>query len=1262
MTSTTVRLDAFGLVTDGAEMSSIASTVVSSWSSLSSSLASCGGMAGDDELAEDWSPDYDDAAKGSANTAKAIATYLRIFDSLLAGTGAGYKQAELAGAGQTGDGGITVPEPAAVDVTTPPSALGSNPIPGGLGELAELVEGALYAVGVVFPRADVDKLSSASAAWSTYASDLTNAKNRLGSTLTAVGASELPQSGEVLAVRTAIADMFTEAADGAEWASTSLADLRTNVDETWAAIRDMLQSLAIELAIDVGISVALSFVTFGLGAIAGAAKATTTIARWVVKIADLIKTLKLINRVPADKFLKAANTLRKFEHGPLHWRMGFEVVKGTISGGASALIVSGLNGEPMSGQDVLAVLAGSAVGGFAGGAAGAATTLGRSAGRHAVQPTFFRATTTEAAKGAVEGAAGGVAGAATESAISGKDINLVQAGLFGMAAGGGMGAGGHAASTLASRHGGLGLDFDAGAALDGREGTNVDPQYLAGDGGDSPTSTAGSDASIGGDTGAAAAPGSDSTPAPAPAGSSSGASTAGGHAQPIPNDGPVPTPAGAAAPSPATAGGAGHVSMDAPVVDTSGSLDTSGPVDTSAPVDTSGPVETAVSPGDASGATDGPTRDSSNGSVDAETNPTANPVADSDSGSAAAADRVGDSTASTERASDVLVDHTAEAATSPTSTDGGSGTPVRDTVLTSGTEASAPADAVSADSASATAASTDAGSVSTSVSDVAGSAGDSPVDIPSSTDGGIPTAADLAGVQADIRADVAAHVSAAGPEASSPDAGVRDASVQNASDSSADAPVTDVSAADATPPADAGASDVTTPPADAGASDVTTTSDVDAVSPVSTTDASTPDRALDIDSPEAAATMATSGALVGAVARPGLRLAGADGTTATLTRPASTGDGGVPRDPGAPDAGRVSTGADRVGDRNDATDRAPRDADDGDRSATTRDEPPAGGDDVDGFGPERFTEESVAQQAQEYHEALDASLTSHGLDQDSFRALASKNILELSRAEMRTLLDIRDNIAPVREGDVLQKVLSPSDVLGILDGDYERLVGAAYDTPDLTFSTAGRGDPTVNKYGEPTQMRGFVARLAHVVGLSAPELRSHLGLNYSGSPFRLDVEQPMFAVRMHAGESGAANVHDEAQALRLLEGYSNRGEGWDRQTREERLAAVSEFVDADGLAATDPSALSSLQQALLPAPQGAAAASDVAGSVTDPYRGSAWAGVDGHATPENSFRGDDRGAVVPDLENGAELWEYPADGGPQRRVAVFLSGHWVVLL
>src|SRR3546814_19950809 len=59
----------------------------------------------------------------------------------------------------------------------------------------------------------------------------------------------------------------------------------------------MLGQLALEVAIDIGVGIALSFFSFGAGALAGMAKAAATVARWIPKIVAVLNRLKSLIRV-----------------------------------------------------------------------------------------------------------------------------------------------------------------------------------------------------------------------------------------------------------------------------------------------------------------------------------------------------------------------------------------------------------------------------------------------------------------------------------------------------------------------------------------------------------------------------------------------------------------------------------------------------------------------------------------------------------------------------------------------------------------------------------------------------------------------------------------------------------------------------------------------------------------------------------------------------------------------------------------------------
>jgi hypothetical protein len=1104
---TTVRLNAFGLVTDGSEMSTIASDVTAAWTSLSSSLSGSAGMAGDDELAEDWSPDYDDAAKGCAKGTEAIASFLQGFDGLLAGTGAAYKEAELTGAGKPGTSGIEIPASTTPSASVPPSALGSNPIPGGLGELAELVEGALYAVGVVFPRGDTDKLRAAALAWGAFATDLDQAKSRLGSSLVELAAADVPQSGVAIEVRTAIQNMIGEFSEAASGNETALNDLAQNIDDTWAEIRSMLESLAIELAIDIGISVALSFVTFGVGALAGAAKATTTIARWVVKIAELIRKLKIINRIPADKFLKASSVLRKLEHGPMHWRFGAEVVKGTISGAASSVIVSARNGEEITVDSLLATLAGGVVGGVAGGGVGAgfAAAFGRRAGRHAVQPTFFRATATEAAKGAAEGAAGGVAGGATEAGIKGQEFNAGLAALFGMGAGSAMGAGGHGVGAAIDARGGTGLGFDADAALAGRDGENVSPTFLA-------ERNAASQDSGFVDRGAADGPGGDgassssSSTAPAPGGGAAPAAStvAGGAAVSTGADAPAVAAGGNAGGGTSSAGGAGPVRTDVADVDTTSLPDAAPAGDGASHAASTDSTTSESTTGSESGSPDSSAPESSAPETTADSSVTDSSSTSENSGTPESSTTPDPSTTPESSATpDSAV--TPDAGPTPDSS-----TPERGVTETPAGGATT-SEAVSSDADATSASSIDTDLVT---ADQLGISPESSGDASA-----IPSDAQLADVRSAIDADVAAHAEAAAAHASPQGDTVAPSPEATASPDASASTTSPESAADGAPVDVASSTrDDATLGEHAMPADTATSSGADG-SPSSHGDSIA-------DAPPAA---------VGA--------ASAAGATLLMARPTPLGTSGVPisdrADHAAVDVarpGRAGGDPTAVGD---ASSRGGHDSDVGMATPTRSDTGPSSG------RPPHYPESLVESEARAYRQALDAELSRHGLDRRSFRRLVSKPILKLSSHEMTTLIEIRDSLPDLGAGSVVQKVV-PRDF--IVPGSIVR-----YPIQDGVGGFVARF----------AHMTGASNR--HF--LTPRLLFQKLGLGYtpadgSVSPFGLG-ESERFAIRFELDDKFDAQTDtvDKMQPLRdlqtMVEDPVVGPHAWDSMSAAERRAAVA---------------------------------------------------------------------------------------------------------
>ncbi len=67
---------------------------------------------------------------------------------------------------------------------------------------------------------------------------------------------------------------------------------KSYLDEVRAKMADLLDDLAVELAVTAAAGIFSSFVTFGAGAAVATAKATSTIARYGTKISALISSEK----------------------------------------------------------------------------------------------------------------------------------------------------------------------------------------------------------------------------------------------------------------------------------------------------------------------------------------------------------------------------------------------------------------------------------------------------------------------------------------------------------------------------------------------------------------------------------------------------------------------------------------------------------------------------------------------------------------------------------------------------------------------------------------------------------------------------------------------------------------------------------------------------------------------------------------------------------------------------------------------------------
>ena len=433
--SDNVKLDPARLVQDGQELFGIAKSLDTAISVLNSSLGSSGGMAGDDNAAEEFcqgSEGYDALAGPSIDGVRSFSNGLRILDAALNNTARAYDAAQKPGAGLDPASASPSAEDATIDheKSNPPDALGAG-WPGALGEFQEFLEWGLQQLGVVIPTGDEDKLQNASEAWGEFAQSIRSARSQVSSSMTNVGAMTFPQSSSVLSCRqgisTGLQSMITSAEGMRDW----IADFRTQLRAMREELGWFLKQMAIEIAAELAIGGLLTVVTAGIGALATAAKVTTTVMRWCVKIAKLIDRLK--------DFLKGIRGIK----GALV-RGGLRAAKeGLQAGLASAISTTVVNSARSDEKDYKAQDVGTAfISAFAGGAVAspASRLLGGSGG-----PGFrpgVRQISGEAGAGAIDG----LASSAVESGITGNDFNPISAMVLGSLMGGGLTAGGRGLS------------------------------------------------------------------------------------------------------------------------------------------------------------------------------------------------------------------------------------------------------------------------------------------------------------------------------------------------------------------------------------------------------------------------------------------------------------------------------------------------------------------------------------------------------------------------------------------------------------------------------------------------------------------------------------------------------------------------------------------------------------------------------------------------------------------------------------------------
>lgn len=266
---------------------------------LSQALESCGSMAGTDSGGREWAAAYDDAAgpllEAGTELGRALAHMGNLLNAALANHEAADGGARLDGAhrsGSTEPGAGASTRTYDVSLPAPTSAFGGNAAePDWWHWIAEHLE------EFVWPDADTDRPRRAGTAWTTAADTLASYASNCSSAADAIGMNHGPEVADAVGACLDLREHVEEIAAAYREVGAACTDYGTHVD----AHRDEVVSILVELlawtVVDQVAGVVLSFFTFGAAEVAAQLVEAGIMARYAVRIIEVLRRLRALARV-----------------------------------------------------------------------------------------------------------------------------------------------------------------------------------------------------------------------------------------------------------------------------------------------------------------------------------------------------------------------------------------------------------------------------------------------------------------------------------------------------------------------------------------------------------------------------------------------------------------------------------------------------------------------------------------------------------------------------------------------------------------------------------------------------------------------------------------------------------------------------------------------------------------------------------------------------------------------------------------------------
>ncbi|MBF6357180.1 hypothetical protein IU449_21985 [Nocardia higoensis] len=245
-------------------------------------LSSCGKMAGRDEDGRAWASSYDEAARETVALFSTTYQTLRAYGTALNDVGFEHAKSDAALKGATQP---DRPPDSPSTMTFGPYALPASAVGGTPQGLLETSIEVLDAINCPLPDGDTDKLAKAAEAWDRLGTiyQNTNARDKItisASLFEGVTSKDAVQVREDLKT---IENSVGELLNTCNKISKICIDYKSAIEELREEIKEFVEAIITEAAINVAVTIVASALT-GVGGLIAGAKAVDSARRWGVKI------------------------------------------------------------------------------------------------------------------------------------------------------------------------------------------------------------------------------------------------------------------------------------------------------------------------------------------------------------------------------------------------------------------------------------------------------------------------------------------------------------------------------------------------------------------------------------------------------------------------------------------------------------------------------------------------------------------------------------------------------------------------------------------------------------------------------------------------------------------------------------------------------------------------------------------------------------------------------------------------------------------